>query len=163
LFLSPQSPGKSGIIWGVGPAFLFKTATSKYLGTGKWGAGPTFVVLKQTGPWTVGMLANQIWSVAGNSDRQRVSSAYMQPFVSYTTHTATTFVINTESTYDWVNKRWTVPVNVMLAQLLPPKKTHLSFPLQVQFGVRHYFVTPRNGPDNGIRFTITALFPKNKK
>jgi hypothetical protein len=162
-FLSPQKPTKGGIIWGAGPVFLVPTGTNKYIDSQKWGAGPTFVVLKQTGGWTVGMLANQIWSFAGNSDRQRISSMFLQPFLSYTSKTATTLTLNTESTYDWVNKQWTVPVNVAIAQLLPPKKTHLSFPLQLQLGVRHYFVTPRNGPENGIRFTITALFPKNKK
>jgi hypothetical protein len=160
LFLSPQSPGKSGIIWGVGPVFLFPTGTDKYLDSQKWGAGPTFVVLKQTGPWTIGMLANQIWSFAGASDRQRVSSAFLQPFITYTTHTATTFSINTESTYDWVSKQWTVPMNIVLSQLLPPKKTGLSFPLQLQFGVRHYFAAPPHGPENGVRFAIVALFPK---
>jgi hypothetical protein len=163
LFLSPQKPTKGGIIWGAGPVFLVPTGTNQYLTGKKWGAGPTFVVLKQAGPWTVGMLANQIWSFAGASDRQRVSSMFLQPFITYTTHTATTFSINTESTYDWVNKQWTVPMNIAIAQLLPPKKTGLSFPLQLQLGVRHYFAVPRGGPENGIRFAIIALFPKNKK
>jgi hypothetical protein len=161
-FLSPKLPGKSGIIWGLGPVFLLRTGTNKYLTTGKWGAGPTFVVLKQAGPWTIGMLANQIWSVAGSSNRQRVSSAFLQPFLSYTTHSATTFSINTESTYDWVNKRWTVPMNIAVAQLFGPKKTGLAFPIQLQAGYRHYWVSPARGPQNGLRFTFTALFPKGK-
>ncbi len=65
LFFSPKHPGPSGIIWGVGPAFLVPTGTDDLLGTGKWGAGPTAVVLKQMGGWTVGGLANHIWSFAG--------------------------------------------------------------------------------------------------
>lgn len=160
LWLSPQNPGKSGIVWGIGPALLLRTATDDLLGSGKWGAGPTVVVLKQSGKWTIGGLANHVWSFAGDSRRDKVSSSYMQPFVSYTTQRATTFTINSETTYDWVHHIWTVPVNLMIAQLLPPKKTGLSFPISLQAGYRHYFDAPKGGPTNGIRFAITALFPK---
>lgn len=69
------------------------------LGSGKWGLGPTAVVLKQDGPWTYGALANHIWSVAGNSDRPDISSTFLQPFISYTTPDAWTFSLNTENTY----------------------------------------------------------------
>src|SRR5688572_19920508 len=62
LFFSPKAPGPGGIIWGVGPVFLLPTGTDPLLGGEKWGAGPTGVVLKQSGPWTYGMLANHIWS-----------------------------------------------------------------------------------------------------
>src|SRR5580698_2878730 len=47
-FFSPR-PGPSGIIWGAGPALLYPTGTAQ-LGSAKWGAGPTIVVLKQQGP-----------------------------------------------------------------------------------------------------------------
>ena len=45
------SPAQSvdGITWGVGPVFLWPTATNSELGTGKWGAGPAGVILKQQG------------------------------------------------------------------------------------------------------------------
>ncbi|MGO8609735.1 hypothetical protein ACC848_43045, partial [Rhizobium johnstonii] len=46
-------------------------------GSGKWGAGPTAVVLKQDGPWTYGFLGNHIWSFAGQSDREDVSSTFL--------------------------------------------------------------------------------------
>ena len=70
LFFSPKKPTSSGIIWGVGPVFLLPTATDDLLGGGKWGAGPTAVALKQSGPWTYGALVNHIWSFAGDEDRQ---------------------------------------------------------------------------------------------
>ncbi len=65
LFLSPSAAGPGGIIWGAGPVFLLPTSTDPLLGTDRWGAGPTGVVLMQSGPWTYGMLANHIWSFAG--------------------------------------------------------------------------------------------------
>jgi hypothetical protein len=160
VFFSPQKPTSGGIVWGAGPVFLVPAATDKFLGSGKFGAGPTFVVLKQGGPWTVGALANHVWSVAGKDHRDKVSATFLQPFVGYTTKTATTFTVNSEATYDWTHKQWTVPVNVMIAQLLPPKMTGMSFPIQIQAGVRHYFVHSNGGPENGVRLSIVALFPR---
>jgi hypothetical protein len=39
LFFSPARPGAA--IWGVGPVFLMPTTSDPFLGTEKWGAGPT--------------------------------------------------------------------------------------------------------------------------
>ena len=92
---------------------------------------------QQQGGLTVGVLANQIWSVAGPSDRREVSSTFLHPFLAYTTHAATTFSLNTESSYDWVTGQWTVPVNLTVAQLFRPSEFGLPIPLQVQVGYRY--------------------------
>jgi hypothetical protein len=155
-FFSPKKPTSGGIIWGIGPVFYYPTGTNQYTTAKKWGAGPTIVVLKQFGPTTVGFLGNQIWSVAGSTDRPDISSSFLQPFVSYTTKRATTFSINTESTYNWKTKEWTVPINVAVAQLTRFKKQ----PVQFQIGARYYVTRPEFGPDWGVRFVTTFLFPK---
>lgn len=155
-FFSPKKPTKGGIIWGVGPVFLYRTGTNEFTTGKKWGAGPTIVALKQFGPTTVGLLANHIWSVAGSNERPDISSTFLQPFVSYTTKRATTFSINTESTYDWKTKEWKVPINVVVSQLVHIKKQ----PMQFGIGGRYYVAKPEFGPDWGVRFITTFLFPK---
>lgn len=157
LFLSPKQPGAGGIIWGVGPVFLAPMATDSLLGTGKWGAGPTAVVLKQFDGWTAGMLANHIWSFAGDNDRADVNATYMQPFLSYTTHDAWTFTFNTESTYNWEAQDWSVPVNFTVSKIVKLDK----LPVSLTAGVRYWADSPDNGPDGwGFRTGITLLFPK---
>lgn len=156
LFLSPKAPGQSGIIWGAGPVILLPTATSRFLGTEKWGAGPSMVALRQSGGWTYGALANHIWSFAGADSRQDVSATFLQPFLTYTTSKATTFVINSESTYDWTNERWLVPINVFVLQVVPLGGQLLS----VGMGARYYAESPAGGPDWGLRFNISFLFPR---
>ena len=157
LFFSPKKPTSSGIIWGVGPVFLLPTATDDLLGGGKWGAGPTAVALKQSGPWTYGALANHIWSLAGDDDRQDVNSTFLQPFISYTTKNAWTFALNTESTYDWQAEQWSVPINFTVAKLVKLDKQ----PIQLTAGIRYWAESPDNGPDGfGGRLAITFLFPK---
>jgi len=55
-FFSPAQVGPSGIIWGVGPAFLLPTATNDVFASKQWGAGPSVLALKQEGKWTYGAL-----------------------------------------------------------------------------------------------------------
>jgi 23S rRNA C2498 (ribose-2'-O)-methylase RlmM len=96
----------------------FPTETDRLLGSGKYAAGPTGVALWQANGWTYGMLANHLWSYAGDSNRNNVSSTFLQPFVSYTTKDAWTFTLNTESTYNWITDKWSVPVNATIAKLI---------------------------------------------
>ena len=157
LFFSPAKPTANGVIWGVGPVFLLPTATDDRLGGEKWGIGPTAVVLKQDGPWTYGMLANHIWSVAGNDQRADVSATFLQPFLTYITQTKTTFSFNTESTYDWKAKQWSVPLNLVVSQLLKVSNQ----PLQLGVGARYWAANPDSGPRGwGFRLAVTLLFPK---
>ena len=90
LFFSPKKPTASGLIWGAGPVFLQPTGSESELTGRKWGIGPTGVMLRQTGPWTYGILANHTWSVAGSDSRPDVNATFLQPFLSYTTPTAWT-------------------------------------------------------------------------
>ncbi|MGO4843561.1 transporter, partial [Rhizobiaceae sp. 2RAB30] len=79
--------------------------------------GPTGVALIQEKRWTIGALANHIWSVAGEGGRPEVNSTFLQPFVTYGLGHGRTISLNTESTYDWVDKQWTVPINLDFQQV----------------------------------------------
>jgi outer membrane putative beta-barrel porin/alpha-amylase len=157
VYFSPKTPTDAGWIWGVGPQILLPTGASD-LTAGKWGAGPTAVVLKQENGWTYGALVNQIWSVSSDSHRSDYSVFYVQPFLAYTTKTYTTVGINTESTYNWKASQWSVPVNLTLTQILKLGNQ----PLSLQVGARYWADTPEGiGPKGwGYRFQLTLLFPK---
>jgi hypothetical protein len=158
-FFSPKAPTKGGWIWGVGPVFLWPTATNDELGSGKWGAGPTAVVLRQEHGFTYGMLANQIWSYADKNGESRaaVNKTFLQPFLTYTFPTATSIGINTESTYDWTAHEWTVPITAFASQLMKVGK----LPVQFEVGATYYAQSPAGGPEGwGARFQMTLLLPK---
>lgn len=157
LFLSPADPGWGGIIWGAGPVALLPTATEHFLGGEKWGAGPTAVVLRQADGFTYGLLANHIWSFAGTDHTPNVNSTFLQPFFAYTTKTYTTFSLVSESTYDWGDTKWTVPLITTVSQLLKVK----GMPIQLQLGPKWYATGPTNAPDWGIRFALFFLFPRH--
>ncbi|MFN0038862.1 MAG: transporter [Burkholderiales bacterium] len=157
VFFSPKAPTTKGLIWGAGPVFLLPTASDDLLGAEKWGIGPTGLVLKQQGPWTFGALANHIWSVAGDESRNDISSTFIQPFMSYTTKTAWTYSLNTESTYDWKSEQWSVPINASVSKVTKFGKQLVS----IGGGVRYWAESFDSGPEDfGLRFVATFLFPK---
>jgi hypothetical protein len=159
VFFSPKKPGPGGLIWGVGPAFLWPTATEDELGSDKWGLGPTVVGLKQQGPWTIGFLGNHIWSYAGDDEEPDYNNTFLQPFATYTTKKATSFYLNTESTYDWEAKEWSVPINAGVLQLLKIGRQRV----QIGAGARYWVASPDGGPDGwGARVQLTLLYPRHQ-
>ena len=160
LFFLPNIPLDTGIgnlTWGLGPAILIPTGTDELLGSEKLGLGPTGVALIQKGPWTYGALTNHIWSVAGKSSRDDISATFIQPFLAYTTPTAWTFIVQTESTYDWKADQWSVPINASISKLT----TIGSQKVQFQLAGRYWADSPSEGPDDfGVSVKITFLFPR---
>jgi len=154
-FFSPKAPTKNGWIWGVGPVISIPIGKDEFTAD-QWGLGPTFVALKQQGPWTYGALLNHVWGIDAPSDREDTNSTFLQPFLAYVTPKAWTFNVLSESTYDWTAGEWTVPVIANVSKLTHFGKQPVSF----QVGYRHYFDTPPGGPDWGLRFAVTFLFPK---
>lgn len=157
LFFSPKALTASGWTWGAGPALLLRTASDDLLGTDKWSAGPTAVALKQTkSGWTYGALVNHLWSFAGDDARADVSATYLQPFLSKTLGKGRTLSLNIESSYDWTGEQWTVPLNIAYSKVTKIGTQLVSY----QGGVRYYIESPDGGPEWGVRFTFTLLYPK---
>ena len=153
LFFSPKKPTSGGLIWGIGPVLLLPTATDNLLGAKKWGAGPTAVALTVRGPWTAGLLANHIWSFAGDSDRQDISNTFLQPFAAYTWPSAWTVSVQSETTYNWEIEKWSIPINVAVSKLVRWGK----LPVSLQAGVGYWVESPEAGPE-GWRFRLQANF-----
>jgi len=155
LFFSPKASG--GWTWGFGPVFYLPTATDDELGGKKWGIGPTGIALKQTEDhWTVGLLFNHIWSVAGDDDRADISNTFLQPFLAKGIGKGRTLSVNFESTYDWKAEQWTVPINLTYAKVSKVGHQMVSY----TGGVRYYFDAPDTGAEWGLRFVLTLLYPK---
>jgi hypothetical protein len=65
--------------------------------------------------------------------------------------------VNSESTYDWEAKGWSIPINVQVTQLLKVGDQLL----QVGGGVRYWADAPEAGPEGwALRFNVVFVFPK---
>jgi hypothetical protein len=157
-FFSPSKA--SAYTWGVGPVISLPSTATPTLGTGKWSAGPTAVVLRQSGPVTVGALWNQVWSFSGDSTRSDVSQMFLQPFVAYTGKNLVTYTLQSEMTANWKadDEQWSVPINVIVSKL----SSFGVFPASYQIGFGAYAVHPDIGPSWKIRGAIVVLLPRRR-
>jgi len=157
-FFSPSKPQK--FIWGAGPVIVLPSTSEATLGSGKWSAGPTLLVLKQTGNWTFGALWNQTWSFSGDPSRADVNQMFLQPFLAYqATHTVT-LTLQSESTANWEadTDEWTVPINVLVSKVA----SFGPFPASYAIGFGGFPIHPDIGPSWKARGVITLLLPKKK-
>jgi hypothetical protein len=155
-FLSPKNPGR--LIWGVGPVVVLPTATDDVLGTGKWSAGASIVVLAMPGSFVVGALANNVWSFAGDDTRADVNSFLFQYFVNYNLPEGWYLVSAPIITANWKasgGERWTVPFGGGGGRVFPIGRQPVNVQTQVFYNVQ----TPTNGPRWQWRLQFQLLFP----
>jgi hypothetical protein len=153
-FFSP-SKTQNGVTWGVGPAFLIPTATNTYLGTGKFGIGPTAVILKQANGFTYGALMNQIWSVAGSSGDANVSQLFVQPFFTYNWKSGAGIGLVGSITQNWETQKNATTITIPFTGITKFGKQIIQLAVGPQFPVSG---TPL--ADFGWRAQLTLIFPK---
>ena len=159
-FISPRKPGK--LIWGAGPVFQLPTATNTFLGQGKLGIGPSIVALTQPGHWTLGVLANNVWSVAGSGTRPDVNQFLTQCFVNYNLHKGWFVGMAPIITANWQASRgnvWTVPFGGGIGRVTKFGAQPVSVLAQFYGNAVH----PANAPAWTMRLQISFLFPKLSK
>jgi hypothetical protein len=157
LFFSPAKSGQ--VIWGLGPILQFPTATDEVLGTRKWAAGPAGVVLTMQGPWVIGALANQIWSYAGNNDRDKVSAFLFQYFINYNLKDGLYLTSSPIITANWEatsGNKWVIPFGGGAGKLFKIGKQPINTQLQAFYNVEQTTF----GPDWTLRAQVQFLFPK---
>jgi len=152
-FLSPRSPG--ALIWGVGPVMSFPTATSPFTGSqSTWGLGPSVVVLAMPGHWVLGVLVNQIWSVAGASASQML----IQYFVNYNFTGGWYLTTSPILTADWnaaAGQQWVVPFGAGGGKIFRIGR----LPFNGNVSAYYNAVRPDIGPEWTLRFQLALLLP----
>ena len=149
----------SGVTWGVGPTFLLPTATDDRLGTDKWSAGPTGVIVVTQGDWVYGALASNLWSFAGESDRQDVNQFLLQYFVNYNMANGWYLVSAPIITADWMrdsDDQWTLPLGGGVGRVFNIGAQPVNMSLQAYDNV----ITTDGGADWQLRFQVQLLFPQ---
>ena len=152
-----SSHPKNGFIWGAGPALLIPTATNEYLGTKKFGVGPTALILKQGHGNTIGFLTNQVWSVAGDKDRQNVNQLFFQPFYSHSFSSGASLGGNIELTQNWQANTTLLFLNPVISGITKIGKQAI----QLAIGPRIPLAGPEaSKPAFGVRSVIIFVFPE---
>jgi hypothetical protein len=136
--------GNGKLVWGLGPTFIFPTATNDNLGTEKWSIGPAGMAMYMDPMFKAGFIAQQWFSYAGKDDRPDVSKANIQPLFYYSLPHLWQIGFSPNILVNWEGSsgnRWTVPVGGGI------NKTTLLFgKLPVRFEANVYYAALR--PDD---------------
>ncbi|HVW24504.1 MAG TPA: hypothetical protein VHC69_04010 [Polyangiaceae bacterium] len=156
LFFAPS--GSGDLVWGIGPAASFPTATAEAVETGTWALGPTAVVLTMPGPWVIGALASQFFPIGDSGGSPKTNLFVLQYFVNF--NFAAGWAISTAPTItaNWDaarGHRWTVPFGGGIS------KTTVLAGQPLSIGVQYFrnVVRPEEAGSNTLRFALSLLFP----
>lgn len=150
-------PAKGNLTWGPGLAVEIPTGGEKR-GSQKWSMGPSVVVLVQPGPWTIGILANNVWSVASNSERDSVNKGLINLFLvrqlggGLYVNSAPIITVNWKAPE---GQKWIVPLGAGVGKLFRLGK----LPVNAQVGAYYNIVKPDIGPDWQVRIQIQFILP----
>ena len=158
-FLSPRGP-ESGWVWGVGPIVQFPTASAPSLGSSVWGLGPAAIVTWRGGPWVVGALANNVFSLGGTPGARgsRYSLMTVQPIVNYNFGVGWYVGSVPIITADWRasgNTAWTLPLGAQIGHVL---KIGGKVPVNLILGAYYNALRPAYGSTWQLRTQITLIF-----
>jgi len=134
--LSPNTSG--GFIWGVGPTFIFPTASHDALGQGKWQIGPAAVALYLGKDWVLGVLGQQWFSYAGDSSRPSVSQANFQYFIWRILPGHWQVGLAPNVTVNWKadgNNQLNFPIGLGVGKLVKFGKLPVKFELELDYSV----------------------------
>jgi len=167
-FISPAQPGK--LIWGVGPSFLFPTATEDRWASDKWSGGAGVVLLSMPGHWVLGVLVQNVWSFAGDENADDVNQLLLQPIINYNFSKGWYFTSVPVITANWEadsDNRWTVPVGGGFGKIMKWGKQPVDLSLAGFYNVEQPNPLVGQGVnlDNQgetwtLRLQIKLLFPK---
>jgi len=151
-------PNTKGVVFGIGPIISFPSGKAA-LGSEKWSAGPSLVLLGMPGHWVLGIMVNNLWSFAGNKDRADVNQFLAQYFVNYNIKKG--FYINMAPiiTANWEAKtgqQWLVPFGMGIGKIF---KIGGKLPLNTQLAGFYNTIRPDYAPDWSLRVQAQVLLP----
>jgi hypothetical protein len=131
---------KSRFLWGIGPTFIFPTASKNALGQEKWQAGPSAVGLWMGKEWIWGVFPQQWWSFGGNSDRKSTNQTNIQYFIWRMLPGEWQIGMSPNITMNWQadqDNRFTVPIGLGVGKLVKLGMLPVKIQLQGQYSVIH--------------------------
>jgi hypothetical protein len=153
LIVFNQSKGR----WGVGPVMLLPTATNNALGAEKWALGPALGFVVQETGFIWGLFNQNLFSFAGNGNRDDVRLSILQPIVNVSLPdkwSVGTSEMNV--TYDWEKGGW---ANLPLGLKVNKLHRFSSMPVQFSGSYEYNFADRYVAPEWSVNFAVKFLFP----
>ncbi|UCE62824.1 MAG: hypothetical protein JSU59_08030 [Nitrospirota bacterium] len=160
IFGEPHKKTGNWFRWGIGPTFVFPTATADGFGSNKWQIGPIAAAIYSAKWWQIALLVENPISFAGDSNAPDVNRLFWVPIWIY-----------------WLPKQWYLGIQGTPKSVNWENDAALTFPLSLRlgkltkFGRRavNVFVEPEYTaihddnipvPEWSVRLGINFLFPE---
>jgi hypothetical protein len=163
LAILPWPDRESGLLMGVGPVFVFPTATDRAAGQGAWQAGPAFGAIYKGIPWLLMgcLIQNPISFAYTSPDRQSQNTLLVQPLLAMYLGRGL-YVKSADATWTmgWRSGSATMlPLSLGLGYVL----LHEDWP-PLNFFVSGEWMAYRDNapiaPQMTVRFGLTIAFPQ---
>lgn len=151
---------REGFAFGLGPNFIFPSASDTALGQGKWQVGPAVAAGYVGSAWTAYVLAQQWWSFAGEGDRPATSQLNLQYVLVRNLAERWQVGMQPTLTVDWTESpddAVAFPVGLGLGRTVRLG----GIPVQLWLEADYYAVYPDHlsGPRWGISLEVTPVVP----
>jgi hypothetical protein len=134
------SPPSGNWLLGLGPTWLFPTATQDEFGQQQWGVGPAAVVGYKTKDWIAGVFPQYTWGIGGWNDEDTPDASYLSLlyFFFYNLPDAWQIGFNPTISYDdkaSSSNKWNVPIGLIVAKTTKIGKIPVKFQLGIEYSV----------------------------
>jgi hypothetical protein len=143
-------------IWGVGPTFVFPTASRRATGQGKWQVGPAAVVAFVPEKWLVGMLVQNPISFAGDRDRKDANAMILQPFITYQLGNGWFIRSQPQLFFNWKTGNQILPLDLGVGRVFRIGRQQMSC------FVEPFWNITKDGPSPsyGLTLGVTLMYPE---
>jgi len=153
------APPTGKIIFGLGPTWLFPTATRDEFGHQQWGVGPAVVLGYATKEWIAGAFPQYTLGIGGWNDGPDAS--YMSILYWFIYHLEGGWDVGISPTISYDERQspgnqWNVPVGLYTSKMTKMGNT----PVKLQVGVEYSVVSPDEfGQRCLIKFNVIPVIP----
>ncbi len=158
--LSPSPKIAGNWLLGLGPTFIFPTASSDYTGQGKYQVGPAAVAGYLSKNWILGVFVQNWTSFSGDHDRPDTNQMNLQPIASYFLPGGWSIGYSGNVLANWEaggGDVWTVPLGLGVAKVVKLGPLPVKIGLAGQYMVEHPNV---GGQEWNVQLTLTPVLPK---
>ena len=158
--LGPSQKLTGNWLLGLGPTFIFPTASTDFTGQGKWQVGPAAIVGYLSQKWLLGVFVQNWTSFAGDSDRPNTNFMNLQPIAAYFLPGGWSVGYSGNILANWKadsGNVWTVPLGLQVAKVVKFGPLPVRLQLGGQYMVHHPDV---GGQEWNIQLMVVPVIPK---
>ena len=141
VFILGERRLRGGRWWraGLGPVFVFPTATKDELGAGKWSVGPAVVAVLSAPKWQIALVIQNPISFAGDSNRPDVNQLIWEPIWVYFLEKGWYFGLQgAPKTINWENDAAaTIPVSAAIGRVTEFGRRQIDLFVQPAYTLVH--------------------------